>query len=536
MKVGRLVKRITLAFAVLTVLWVSRITISFSAICPNCLQYAHGYQIRVLGIPCYYRLRPDQSHRGLASPDAFTNRIPPIDPRLYEKIMGRRCKHEYRKLGFCRYSWFGVACGGGGASRWDPHLQAIEQIYRAYSRIEDKPLAQQSFRIASDLARVIRSDETKRRELEAFGQGLGVISSRDDWAELVAKGQSGKLLEEDVRKDLDTLRSALAHTNADVRLNALERLADLNQPPAWEHVGRALSNPELAPHAAQRILWARYPPLLSKTLQYYGRESAGVEKTAWPFAGSIWPWQPNLSHDDIRGLLRQKDPWIDAYCLPHVWLKGRVDMIDEVLNLLNDRPTPAAKVAVEQLIAGRCPFYVAPFDINAPVEQKPPHGIMTTVETLSFSAFLTNSHCLTDTRDKLCKVVREILRLAQESSSANWPAMRALTDQWIDARGSESFVAAFAELLMKCDRDRTRQWLTGELKVHPDTHRFTCILTAVAVMAAPEFLPALEGLREEHTSLNWHQASYLGYAMHRCRRIHLWKLVQQPTGQWAIIK
>ena len=539
MTVGRAITRIGLALGLFALLWVSCISISFSAICPKCLQYAHGRQMRVLGIPCYYQLRPSQSHRGLGSPDAFTDRVPPVDPKLYEKILGKRCRHDYRKLGFCRYTFWGVACGGGGASRWDPQLQAIEQIYRAFGRIDDKFLAGQSFRIANDLSKAMRSSEHKWRELEAFGQGLGVISSRDEWGDLITRAQSGKLLEEDFRKDLPTLRSALVHTNGHVRLNALERLADLNDPEAWQDVGSSLSNKELAPHAAQRILWACYPPLLGKALRYYAEPGANVEKTVWPFPATLWPWHPNLSDEQIQGLFREKDRWIDAYCLPHIWIKGRIDLIDAVLAILNERPSPAAKLAVEQLIAGRCPFYLPPFDINAPVDQKPPYGIIGKAATLSFSAFLTNynSPCLNETKDRMCKMQREILRLAQQPSPACWQPMKMIVDQWGYSLGAESHMAASVELLLQCDRERTRRWIAQELEaLHPDKPRFTSILTAVAVVAEPEFLPALESLRSEHPSLNWHLKSYLDYALHRCRRVHLWKLVQLSTAEWTLLK
>jgi hypothetical protein len=163
----------------------SRVTISYSAICPNCLQYAHGVRKKVFGITYYHSRRPSQRSHGIASPDAFTDRIPPVDPARYREIFGKSCRHEYRQLGFCRYSFNLVACGGGGSLRYDPKVQAIENIYRAYEQFKDAGLARLSF------AEVSKLDSAQRHEeLRGFAETMQLLTSKQQWEDALRSSKA----------------------------------------------------------------------------------------------------------------------------------------------------------------------------------------------------------------------------------------------------------------------------------------------------------------------------------------------------------
>ena len=192
MSARRITKWSIAAVVLLTACWVSRTVTSYGAICTHCLQHFNGLQKQVLGITYYHSLRPNQRHRGLASSDALGPGIPSIDPALYTDIFGRKCSHSYQRLGMCKYSMTGVRCYGGRGG-FQPVWDAIEEVYRAYSRINDRALAQKSLAIIERLGAPINDDE-KWKELEAFSQGLALVLSNEEWQRLIESEQAGGLL------------------------------------------------------------------------------------------------------------------------------------------------------------------------------------------------------------------------------------------------------------------------------------------------------------------------------------------------------
>lgn len=110
-----------------------RSSVSYSAICAQCLQHARGVEKELLGFPYYSRQRLSQNPGGLMSPAIFSPPVAQIDPAIYEQIFGRPCEHFFVRGGFCRYSWGMVGCGSHGAARQFGFRDAlIEQLYRAY--------------------------------------------------------------------------------------------------------------------------------------------------------------------------------------------------------------------------------------------------------------------------------------------------------------------------------------------------------------------------------------------------------------------
>ena len=173
----------------------SRSTLSYGAICARCLQHASGIEKSIFGVRYYRKAVHRQASGGLMSPDIFGPPIAQIDPHLYEEISGHACAHLFMRTGFCRYSSGMVGCGSFGGRQYQFRNALIENLYRAYLRVPDKPLARESFELIDQLFPV-SSDRSAERppmqhplEAEALPneplsillRGLALVSSTTEW-------------------------------------------------------------------------------------------------------------------------------------------------------------------------------------------------------------------------------------------------------------------------------------------------------------------------------------------------------------------
>lgn len=120
------------------ILFFSQASVSSSFVCPHCLQTAGMVEKEVLGITVYrskLKLRDEYSAQGGL----------PVDPNLYTQIIGRPCTHNFKRAGFCRYTFGMVGCGSYGSGSLFRHRNlATEEVYRAYGRVGDKALARKT--------------------------------------------------------------------------------------------------------------------------------------------------------------------------------------------------------------------------------------------------------------------------------------------------------------------------------------------------------------------------------------------------------
>jgi hypothetical protein len=183
---------------------------------------------------------------------------------------------------------------------------------------------------------------------------LSLVSASAEWSGLIASYRDGALLQADPRKNYDWLAARLWNSDPYVRWNAIDLMAELNRPKGWEALGHLLSDSNVAERVAGHIVSVRYPSLLGAALRVLALPDVHPEQVVWPFRAS--PWYVNISDQEARALFKHDDIWIDRYVLPQVWLHCRLGLIEDVVAVLNERPSLAAKVAVEQLILGPWPF------------------------------------------------------------------------------------------------------------------------------------------------------------------------------------
>jgi len=117
---------------------------SVGSICPKCLQLKDTVEIRVLGIPVFWKNALLKGQPCLMSSLAFSPGVPPIDPAIYEEILGLKCRHAFRRDSFGRTKQFlwGAPHADGIGGTFVPRVEATAGLYFAYTRTRDKTTAQ----------------------------------------------------------------------------------------------------------------------------------------------------------------------------------------------------------------------------------------------------------------------------------------------------------------------------------------------------------------------------------------------------------
>lgn len=112
-----------------------------SATCPKCLQQANIHKTEIFGIPVYQRIELPRNSGGLMGSAVLGPEVPPINPALYEQILGRPCAHTFVKGGAgqdCGYLFRihkdSVFVAG---FQLQPRIDALAALYGAYVRTDD---------------------------------------------------------------------------------------------------------------------------------------------------------------------------------------------------------------------------------------------------------------------------------------------------------------------------------------------------------------------------------------------------------------
>lgn len=434
---------------------------SYSAICGQCLQHAHGVERRILGLPYYWKERQSQASGGLMSPSIFSSEIPSVDPKLFEEIQQRPCNHVFLKGGFCRSSWGVTACGSYSvAPEQQLRFTLIDALYRAYMRIPDQELGRSTFAMIDSLTPIhidrARSTRRLRHPYEAMAmpdeplsillRGLGLVSTASEWSEVLQAASSGdshlKLL-----KDPALLIQRLQHSDPSTRLYAVDELAALNADEAWNALGRRLEDPEVGARIAEKIVTARRFQLFDLVIQADEcKREPGTEVSQLGALPGCMNWLiERLSVQEIRALLDLQKPRVDRLALAAIRSQGRMELLDDVLSLLNRRATLAAEATIKSLLTGPNPFPSGPEASSlTPWRQMRETTSMGDVDQMAFTSVGKRKY----------RMQQEAVALGSSPNPESWTRLSELRRKWLASGGNEWGATALAEAMAAIDRQR----------------------------------------------------------------------------------
>ena len=528
----------------------SRSTLSYTAICARCLQHASGIEKSIFGVRYYSKEVHQQASGGLMSPDIFGPPIAQIDPHLFEEITGHPCAHVFMRGGFCRYSSGMVGCGSFGGRRYEFRNALIENLYRAYLRVPDKPLARETveridqlYPITSDrknapeppMQHPFEAEALPNEPLSILLRGLALVTTHAEWRKVLDAARAGNgslgLLQEQ-----GLLATRLEHPDPTVRIQAIDQLAAMKNPEAWSKLVKCLGDPQTREHTAQRIVWARYFLLFDAVFEADEKarsrdtEVDPVRYLPEPFGSIIADLKPK----EIRTLLAQQKPRVNLIAFAAIRQQDRFEFLDEVVAVLNQRPSPGAVETIETLIEGPSPLGVkkTPSGKSAgdPWAAMKADTSMAPVEQMS--GFTAGGK-------RMYRIQQDVVRLGTQSAPANWSKLRDLYAKWLSERGAEWWAAGFSQAMAESDRAKTLDFLSGELDTRYERQaRTSGALASLGIIADHESLAVLEAFREKAKGslfeTNPHYRKFLDYALHRCRGIHRWRLVKNADGTFSI--
>ena len=519
---------------------------SYTAICARCLQHVHGMEKSVFGFRYSKKEVPTQASGGLMSPDVFGSPIAAIDPQLYQEIVGTPCKHAFKRGGFCRYSGGMVGCGSYGEGQQYEYRNAlVETLYRAYLRIPDKAIARENFELIDQLLPIgppgsrerpvfqhpYEAEARPNEPLSILLRGVGLVDTADEWRKaLDAVRAGGRPL--DLLQDHAIVSSRLGHPDLHVRLQAIDELAMKNSPEAWTAVGTCLLDPLTRKHASERIIMARYIPLFDAVLESYSvaRKGDAIRQDAVDLPEVFRYVIGLLKADEIRTLFQQQRAGADRIFLAAVREQYQFEFLDELIDLLNRRPSRAALDTIQHLLKGPYPFKAAP-TLDGKSAKDPWAFLVANPNLKPFGG--------TRGGKEMCRIQQEVVALGIRREAANWSRLHDLYQSWIAKGGAEWWAAGFAQAMAEADRPRTLKFLEAELDPHGGMI-ITAALGGLGVIADAAMLPAIQEFKDRTKNFGFQTNSYyrefFDYALYQCQGIHRWRLLQKPDRSYVIEK
>lgn len=354
--------------------------------------------------------------------------------------------------------------------------------------------------------------------------GLGLAITTAEWRQVLIAARSGdrslKLLQ-----DQALLTSRLRESDLSVRLQALDQLAAMNDPAAWEAVGPALNDPQLRKRAAERIAWAKYFPLFDaiwladKRARFPDVEIDPIRYVPEPLDRLV----KTLSLEDIRTLLAQDSPRIDLLCLSAMRHQQRFELLEDLVDLLNRRPSKAAVATVESLLIGPDPSWAGG---NSDDSARDPWKKM---ETETHMGSLDQA-ALTATGKRSYRMQQRAVALGRTRRPENWSALRDLYLEWLKNGSDTWWASGFGKAMYESDPDRTLAFMRSQLNPSQRRASTAAALATLGLIADRGSLDEIEAFREQASGgdfdTNPHYRKYLDYALHRCRQVHGWRLVK----------
>lgn len=515
---------------------------AYSGLCIRCLQSISGVDKSFLGIRYFHKERMTTGNGGLMSPAIFGPPLPAVDPHTYESIFEKPCEHQFVRTGFCRYGAGGVGCGVYGSGReYDLRLGLVQSLFLAYQRVPDRQLAQETYALIDHLypyakkgerpERPMRSaydaDSLPNEPLSILVRGLSLLNSQDEWRTVLDAARTGNGAI-DLLNDRTALIGRLKDSDPVIRRQAVASLAARNEPESWGAVASVLDNPsdEVGGEAVRQILWNRCFEQYDRALAWDGIKGADLDRNELA---------KNLTDQEIHTLLTQKKARVDSLCFLGIEAKDRVQFLEEVLGVLNDRPSPEAKRVIAVLIAGPYPDLGRDQKTHEPVRshwqwfQEVNKGVLAQK---------------TPARRPSDKLIRRAMELGLSEKPGNWELWKGIFEGWMAESASESWSAAFAEAMYTVDSAKTIEYFKARLITAGDIwgNQASHVLTGMGVIGVPDFLPAIQEFVERSKRGNYEKNAYyrkfVDYALHRCRQIHRWELVSNAhgDGRYSILR
>lgn len=509
----------------------------YSGVCVNCLQQVCGTDKTFFGFSYYCSQQMTRGGGGLMSPSIFGPKLSPADPHTYEEIFGKSCEHHFVRTGFCSYSFGMVGCGSYGGSRnHEFRLALIESLYQTFRRIPNRPLAQETYSLieryspivqikttaVSSLQSVYAVDSLPNDPMSILYRGLAIILTESEWRVILeaAKTGDGKI---ELLTNKEVLIKRLKDSDLAGRVQAVNSLVALNTQDAWSALVDVLDDEEIGDHAANQILWNKQFEYFDQALRTELKKSGG---NGFELMG-LDDLGDRLSDQEIRTLLEQKKARVDSFCLKAIERTDRFQFLESVLTILNQRHSVEAIHTINRLIAGPHP------DLFLDPQTKEPARSQWQALQDSRGDVLKDTYRARSQADRL---LRQAMELGRSKRPTTWDEWQKVFEGWRSENATESFSAAFAEAMYTVDPDRTIKYLASEIQTATDRwgNSPSHVLTGMGAIGVPSFLPEIERFEKRSKGTNYDRNLYyrkfVDYAKHRCRQIHLWKLVASPEN------
>lgn len=167
--------------------------LSYHATCADCLAQARGRETSVFGVGI---------HRVLdLGPNPDYPDLPLDGSATYRKIMGQACPHQFKRGGMGRSSLGMIACGTFPDERaFGPRIQAIQELFRVFQRIEKSELARRSLRWIdsqlqgnADLRTALNyaDGELGPNHLAEFARLMKSVKTEAEWSSILDRAKAG---------------------------------------------------------------------------------------------------------------------------------------------------------------------------------------------------------------------------------------------------------------------------------------------------------------------------------------------------------
>lgn len=537
----------------------SRTSLNYSATCLVCLQEAGGVEKSIFGITYSHVEKQRRSSRGGFISYGGGASIAPIDPSVYPEISGHPCEHTFVRGGFCRYRSGSIGCGKFGGSQFEFRKELMVNLYQAYRRVPDQALANETLAMIDQLYPIINTkdmaspdhrppieyafqvESLPNEPLGILYRGLALISDSAEWRQVLdaARAGDGKLK---LLVDPAVLELRLTNPDPAIRRQVIDQLSAMKDPSAWVIIANCLKDAQTRDHAAQQIVFSGHLEFFEAVFE--ADEAAQTREIAE--SGNPIGYTPqifdqlliNYSALEIRELLSRNRPYLDRIAFAAIRRQSRFEFVDEILSILNKRPSPAAEATLDSLLQGPTPFEAgmrfSDLPRLDPWENLVAHTNMKPVGTMS---------SYTEGGKKSILTRQHIVKLGLQKNPAKWGELRDLYIASIPQPGGEKTSAAIAQAMADSDRERTLAFLLSQLDLdHSHMEQTIAAIAGLGAIADPNSLPPLsaffgKSLRggmpiRKHSSYK----PFIDYALHRCLGIHQWRLVKISGSNYSIEK
>jgi hypothetical protein len=361
-----------------------------------------------------------------------------------------------------------------------------------------------------------------------------MISNAAEWRQVLDAANAGngslKLLVDPV-----IIARRLDNPDPGIRWQVIDQLAALKDPGAWATIAGCLKDPHTWKHAASKIVFAdqlQYFEAVFKAdeearAKEHYKEDDPVGYTPEIFDHLIVKY----SAEEIRSLFAQGSRYLDRLGFAAIRRQQRFEFLEEVLGLLNERPSPFAVRTIESLLQGPTPFEAGMQFSDLP--RLDPWAKLVAQTNMKPVESLTG---YTEGGKKSILNRQKIVKLGLQRDPTKWGELRDLY-----TRGWESESPAIAQAMAESDRKMTLDFLISQLDL--DYSRREQTVAAIAGLGAIADTSSLRPLMEflqsgAGTSFQGHPyyQPCIDYALHRCRGIHRWRLVKGPGSDYRIEK